>query len=115
MRPIRCASSASIMRPVSVSSIVRARPMRGSISIGPVTLGMPALISGWPIRTPGCPTRASVSITAWNADRVVELAPRLEPVRPFMAGLEFLGLLEILAGAERALARAGQDHGLDGG
>ena len=56
------------MRPVSVSSIVRASPMRGSISIGPVTLGMPASISGWPMRTPGWPTRASVSITAWNAE-----------------------------------------------
>ena len=61
-------SAASIIRPVSVSSIVRDRPMRGSISIGPVTLGMPALISGWPMRTPVCPTRTSVSMAAWKAE-----------------------------------------------
>ena len=48
--------------------MVRARPMRGSISMGPVTLGMPELISAWPMRTPGWPTRTSVSMAAWKAE-----------------------------------------------
>ena len=46
-----------------------------------------------------------------TADRIVEVLPRLKPVRAFAAGLEFLGLLEVLAGAEGALAGARHDDG----
>src|SRR5262249_6062761 len=41
------------------------------------------------------------------ANRVVEGAPRLEPVGAFAAGLEFLGFVEVLTGGKGALAGAG--------
>ena len=44
------------------------------------------------------------------ADGIVEVAPGLEPVGAVVAGLEFLGLVEILAGREGAVAGSGHDH-----
>ena len=44
------------------------------------------------------------------ADGIVEVAPGLEPVGAVAAGLEFLGLVEILAGREGAVAGSGHDH-----
>src|SRR5262249_40953887 len=47
------------------------------------------------------------------ADGIVEIAPGLKPVGAIMAGLELLGLVEILASRKGALAGPGHDHGLD--
>jgi hypothetical protein len=65
---MRSHSSAAIMRPVSVSSMVRDMPRISFMIHGPVMLAMPLLISGWPIVTPACPTRMSPSKATWKAD-----------------------------------------------
>ncbi|MNL85893.1 hypothetical protein D3C87_2143800 [compost metagenome] len=56
------------MRPVSVSSMVRDRPSISRMIHGPVTLAMPALISGCPIFTPSWATRMSPSRLTWKAE-----------------------------------------------
>ena len=45
------------------------------------------------------------------ADGIVEAAPGFEPVGTVVAGLKFLGLVEILARGEGTVAGSGHDHG----
>ena len=105
---------------------MRARPIISFMIQGPVVLAMPALISGWPMVTPGWPMRMSPSSATWNPDPAATPfsamisgfeRPRIDAVEPLpfvdplfgAVGVEGLGLVQVLPGAEGALAGAGQD------
>ena len=127
---MRWHSSMAIMRPVRVSSTVRDRPSISFMIQGPVMLAMPALISGWPMRTSSMADadiaeqrdlkgRTGRRAVQRDDDRLrqppqgaVEGLPFADP-RLGGVFVEIVRLGEVLPGGEGPVAGAGDDHGAD--